>query len=136
MSLYKTSHYNYRYSAHRLLKDWRENLVTWDKYATAHWSSPGASGIGSDISQLADGEGAVAWAPGWLNINVTNGVQLMSTNGNNFGWRLVGISGNGNIKQFASSESVTNPTLRPTLDIHYSTTTLPPAVSLSAPAEQ
>ncbi|MDC8444481.1 MAG: Ig-like domain-containing protein [Nitrosomonas sp.] len=137
--LYKTSFYDYIYRAHRILLNWSETDVTWkQRESGVLWDVAGGLGLGQDIAAIHDGEGAAAWNPGWLNIDVTRGVQAMSASGQNYGWRLVPVSGNNNTKTFASSEYGTDPALRPILEIEYMPDTsiinLPPVVSLTTPS--
>lgn len=137
--LYKTSFYDYIYRAHQILHDWSETGVTWtQRESGVLWDVPGGLGFGQDIAVVHDGEGAVTWNPGWLNIDVTGGVQAMSASGQNYGWRLVPVKGNNNTKKFASSEYDTDPALRPILEIEYipdtGTINLPPAISLTTPS--
>ncbi|HEY9103473.1 DNRLRE domain-containing protein, partial [Chitinimonas sp.] len=120
LSLYKTSYYDYIYRAHRLLRDWAEGQVSWNSARVGvAWSTAGAAGAGTDYVATADGQGSAAWSPGWLTIDVTSGVQSMAQSaGSNFGWRLLGVSGNGNNKAFASREYATT-SLRPRLVVVY-----------------
>jgi len=125
LSLYKYSAYDHTFQAHRLLKDWREMEASWDNAnATTPWSMGGAFGSDTDIVSTADGQGAVGWDPGWLAIDVTSGVQALSNGAPNYGWNIVGISGNSNAIRFFSREYTTDPTLRPKLTIVYYTDTV------------
>ncbi len=138
LSLYKYSFYDHIYRAHRALKRWNEQDITWEQRESGIlWDNAGALSLGQDIADAADGESAASWGPGWLSLDVTGGVQSMSTTGQNHGWRLVPVSGNTNIKKFASSEYQTDATLRPKLEIEYlpdsGSINLPPSVILTAP---
>ncbi len=137
--LYKTSFYDYVYRAHRILLNWSETGVTWkQRESGVLWNVAGGQGFGQDIAATHDGEGAAAWSPGWLNIDVTGGVQAMSASGQNYGWRFVPVTGNNNTKIFASSEYEADPAFRPILEIEYIPDTgiinLPPSVSLTTPS--
>ena len=103
-----------------MLRNWSETQATWSQWQGAQgWSVAGANGVGSDYAATPDATVSVGWTPGWLNANVTAGVQAMSTGTPNYGWRLVGVSGNSNYKTWWSREYTTNPTLRPKLVIQY-----------------
>jgi hypothetical protein len=123
LSLYKYSSYDYKYRAHRMLMDWKEPEASWQqRLSGVAWGSAGAQSSGTDYLGAADGQGSVGWNPGWLDIDVSTGVQAMAQDQANFGWRLVPVSGNNNLKRFYSSEYVTNPSLRPKLTITFTTT--------------
>ncbi|SFK43223.1 hypothetical protein SAMN05216302_100682 [Nitrosomonas aestuarii] len=139
LSVYKTSFYDHIFRAHRILLNWSESDVTWEQRESGVlWDVAGGLSFGQDIAAIHDGEDAATWNPGWLNLDVTNGVQAMSTSGQNYGWRLVPAGGNNNTKKFASSEYEIDPALRPKLEIEYipdtGTINLPPNVSLTAPS--
>lgn len=123
LSLYKYSLYDYTYRAHRMLMDWKEPEASWQQsLSSVAWGSAGAKSSGTDYLGVADGQGSVGWNPGWLDIDVSAGVQAMAQGQANFGWRLVPLSGNNNLKRFYSSEYLTNPSLRPKLTITFTAT--------------
>jgi hypothetical protein len=104
-----------------MLKDWVEGEATWSRPRIgATWSVNGAGGAGSDYASVADATASVGYAPGWLSFDVTAGVQTMSGGMANYGWRLLGVSGNGNEKRFAARHYATL-SLRPKLTITYTT---------------
>ncbi len=75
LAVYKSSVYNYRYGAHRVLVPWEEAEATWLSIQPGRpWTEGGGLGRGTDIAVTADGEGEVGWAPGWVEIDVTAGV--------------------------------------------------------------
>jgi hypothetical protein len=120
LKLYKSSYYDHVYRAHSLLLPWLENEVTWKESQLAvFWNQAGAVSIGTDVDSQFDGEASVSWNPGWLIIDVTQGVQAIQNGRPNFGWKLVPISGNNNMKTFVSSDYAEDPTLRPALEIEY-----------------
>jgi len=122
LSLYKFSYYNMTYGLNRMLVDWSESGATWNqREAGLPWSVAGANGSGVDYAAAADAQGSAAWSPGWVNFDVTAAVEQMSQGSPNYGWRLIGLSGNTtNIKRFHTREYATDPTLRPKLVISYS----------------
>lgn len=122
----KSSFYNYTYDARRIQKDWVESAITWNNARVETNSTPGL-GAG-DIAATADGQGKIPSDRGSLTIDVTPGVQAFASGSANYGWYLLGVSGNNNAKIFYSSENITDPALRAKLEIIY---TLPPG---SAPA--
>lgn len=120
LKLYKSSCYDHVYRVHSLLSPWLENKVTWkERQLAVSWNRAGAVSIGTDIDNQFDGEASVSWNPGWLIIDVTQGIQAIQNGRQNFGWKLVPISGNNNMKTFVSSDCVEDPTLRPALEIEY-----------------
>ena len=122
LALYKESPYNMVYAVHRLLRDWSEEGATWQQRLPGQpWTTPGASGSGTDYAAVADAQASVAWDPGWVQFNVTGAVQQMSAGQPNWGWRLLPVSGYlSGLKRFYSRESPTTPELRPKLTISYS----------------
>lgn len=121
LSIYKTTLYDHRYQAHRLLADWDSVGATWNRARPdAAWASPGAAGAGRDYVAAADASANADFAAGWVEFDVTAGVQAMAAGQRNYGWRLRSIGGNPNEKRFASSEYGTQ-SLRPKLKITFST---------------
>ena len=99
---------------------WDETTVTWNESAPgAPWASDGATGAGADYLVVSDGEGSAAFERGWLEIDVTAAVQAIGGGETNLGWRLLPVSGNTQLKRFFSREYLSNPTLRPRLNITY-----------------
>ena len=123
LSLYKYSFYDMKYELHRMLQDWSETGATWNmRQSGVAWNVAGAAGIGTDIGAAADATAATDFNPGWINFDLGASVQRMSlaTSPANFGWRLIGISGNiSGLKKFYSSDFITVPSLRPKLVITY-----------------
>ena len=123
LSLYKYSFYDMTYRLHPLLQDWSESAATWNmRQSGVAWNVAGAGGIGTDYGAAADATASTDFNPGWVNFDLGASVQQMSlaTPPTNFGWRLVGISGNiSGLKKFYSSDFMTAPDLRPKLVITY-----------------
>ncbi len=72
--------------------------------------------------QAPDAVAQTNFDPGWVNFDVTGGVQRMSslTPTGNHGWKLQGVAGyvNGN-KRFHTSGYASDVALRPKLEIRY-----------------
>ena len=106
-----------------MLQDWSETGATWNmRQSGVAWNVAGAAGIGTDIGAAADATAATDFNPGWINFDLGASVQRMSLAASpaNFGWRLIGISGNiSGLKKFYSSDFITVPSLRPKLVITY-----------------
>lgn len=137
LAMYKSSYYNYTYSAHPLLIDWVESAATWVQAADGvPWNSPGASGSGSDYDANGSPTRYTEWEPGWVVLDVTNSVQSMSQGQiSNNGWQLLGTGPN-YTKMFRSSEYASDPTLRPKLIIQVDdNSNSPPSVAVTAPIE-
>jgi len=121
LSLYKYSYYDTKYQLRPLLANWVQNEVTWNQARSGvAWAGAGATGLGTDAATSPDAIGDTAWTPGWLNFDVTAGVQAMANGRANRGWVLDPLSGNGNLKYFYSSEYTGDTTLRPVLTIQTS----------------
>ena len=88
--------------------------------AIVPWAEAGASGLDTDIAATADATGSTGWSSGWIDFDVTDAVQAMSDGADNYGWKLVGVSGNRNTKQFYSGDYTGDSSLRPRLTIQYS----------------
>ena len=126
--------------AHPLLKPFVEGEATWNLSRNGvPWSSPGASGGGTDYGIAPDAVVAAGYNPGWVAFDLTNRVQqwVNSSSGNN-GWRLVSSATLSTNKTFNSSEYTTDTTLRPKLTLVYSLGSgggnAPPTVSIATPA--
>jgi len=135
LHLYKSSYYDATYRLHRLLQNWDEATVTFNQRTTGQsWTSPGARGAGTDYATTFDAQGFGGWEPGWIEFDVTSGVQQLAVNPTgNFGWKILMASGNGNIKAYHSSEYATEPDLRPRLVVSYQPPT-GPQVTITSPA--
>jgi len=123
LSLYKYTSYDVTYDLLRILPDWNASKATWNqRMASTAWGMSGANAPGVDVSAVADATASVGFAPGWIEFDVTNAVQQLSSGsaGPNFGWRLKGVKGNlQNTKRFYSSDYSANPELRPKLLVTY-----------------
>jgi hypothetical protein len=119
LSLYKSSSYDHQYRVHPLLADWNESEVSWrNREAGLPWSAPGAQDSGADVANDADGQASTGWNPGWIEFDVTSGLQAMTEGRANFGWVLEPVSGNNNAKRLRSSE-YEDASLRPRLEVTY-----------------
>ncbi|NQD36694.1 DNRLRE domain-containing protein [Permianibacter sp. IMCC34836] len=121
LKIYKYSSYDPRYAMHRLLRDWDEKLSSWNNARSGEaWTVPGAGGAGTDYLAPADAEVTAPWSAGWLDFDVTVGVQAMQNGEPNYGWRLRRVSGdNANLKRFYTRELSTDPGKRPILEVTY-----------------
>lgn len=120
LSLYKYSYYNHVYRLTPLLVEWTENEVSWERPQYGQtWASPGGLAVGVDIADTSDSEGEAGWSKGWLEFDVTTGIRAIGLGRPNYGWSMVPVSGNNNIKRYRSSET-SYTTLRPKLIINYS----------------
>ena len=140
LSLYKSGFYSWEYRVHPLLTSWLESEVTWETSRDGiSWSAPGATGAGTDFAAAADGAGSAPWIPGWVEFDVTAGVDAISHGRSNMGWSLESVAVAGNTKRFHSSEYLPDPSLRPKLTIEYTYDGTPsnaaPSVALSAPQD-
>ncbi|MES2946963.1 MAG: Ig-like domain-containing protein [Pseudomonadota bacterium] len=121
LELYKSTSYSLTLSAYRLKCDWQELQVTWSVCRTGvPWATPGAFGAGTDYQAVADGSGLAGWDPGWVKIDVGNGLKAMQTGAPNYGWRLRRTAGDDiNTKRYHAHEYTGNASLRPRLVVHY-----------------
>lgn len=107
--------------ARRLKRSWNEAQATWNVAATGQaWQTAGALGA-ADVETSTDGQGSIGAATGWMDIDVTPGVQALAAGTPNFGWRISWISGDQSTKSFNSRNDPNNPTLRPKLTVTYNT---------------
>jgi PKD repeat protein len=145
LSLYKYAGPDGTFKASRLLKDWKELEVSWNRTATnpnpLFWSIPGARGADSDYVANADQQpqASVAAANGclnapypaacWLNLDVTASTRLFASGAApNFGWKIAQINAdpgdpnntNAVYKNFVSKDNLNFTDLRPKLTISYS----------------
>ena len=136
LSMYKTSFNDHVYTLNRMLRDWTESQASWNVARTGvAWSVVGANGIGTDYAATADAQASASYNPGWIDFNVTAAVQTLGQAGNNYGWRVVPVSGTPGSRVFAAHEYGTQ-TLRPKLVINYQSSGVvnqPPTVSLTSP---
>lgn len=121
LSIYK-SYYDYTYRVHRLLRTWNELEATWNgPTRDASWTLSGANGVSSDYAATHDAEVSAPFQPGWMEFDVTARVVAWQKGQANFGWRVVGVSGNSSLKRLYSSEYSTDVSLRPKLEVRYTT---------------
>ena len=123
LAIYKSSSYGATFTANRILCDWVETEVTWQRCRVGtNWQLMGGAGSGTDFAVLSDGAGTVGSSAGqWLEIDVTTGLSAMQNVGAaNFGWRLKRSAGdNINQKSFYTRNFVTDINLRPKLTVSY-----------------
>jgi PKD repeat protein len=125
LELYRKTIYSGDYQVNRLLRDWKESEITWQKAsASTSWTSGAASGAGTDIVATADSSVTTGWGTGWVGFDVT-----VPAKGSNFGWRIYRATGS-NINQYHSSEYADDTKLRPKLTITYTESSTPPTVIL------
>lgn len=123
LSLYKYTAYNMNYQLHPVLWEWSEMSATWNqRMAGVPWAVAGANGAGTDYAVLPDATASTDFSSGWVEFNLTAGVQRMSDSSPliNHGWRLRGISGyTSGLKRFYTSDFAADPSLRPKLVVTY-----------------
>ncbi len=120
LSLYKYSSYNHHYSIHPLLVEWDETASSWlDRKSGIPWLAPGAEGSDADYGAASIGQGWADWPAGWVDIDVSTGVQAIAAGTANHGWIWRSLGGNSNNKRYYSRNYETNPALRPKLKIEY-----------------
>lgn len=120
-SIYKANVYNMEYGLHRMQQSWSEDTATWLQRSPGQpWGAAGATLAGVDYTAIPDAEDSVDWAAGWVEFDVTTAVRAFRSGSPNHGWRLRGKSGSpAALKYFNASEFLTNPSLRPKLEISY-----------------
>ncbi len=122
LSLYQYSTATLNLGAHRLLHTWVETANSWNESAAGvPWLSAGANASGGDYVGLADGMATTPTAAGWVNLDVTSGVQAFAGGTTNYGWRLRGSGALTGQSSFRSREYTTDITQRPKLTIVYAT---------------
>lgn len=121
LELYKFTNYSVTMAAYRMLCDWQELQVTWNSCRNGvAWTVPGAFGAGTDYQAVADGSGLAAWTPGWIKIDVSQGVTDIQGGAPNYGWRLRRTAGDDiNTKRYYAHEYLDDVSLRPRLVVHY-----------------
>ncbi len=121
LALYKPTAYSQTVSAYRMQCDWKELQATWNACRTGvPWTVGGAYGAGTDYLATPDGSGLVAWAPGWLSIDVSAAVVQMQAGAPNYGWRLRRSAGDDiNTKRYYTREYTAATALRPKLTVRY-----------------
>ncbi len=121
LSIYKT-YYDYIYRLHPMLRNWSEMEANWNGPNRAgNWTLSGAGGVNSDYAATHDAEVSAPYAPGWMDFDVTERLAAWQRGAENFGWRIVGVSGNASLKRLYSSEYSTDVSLRPKLEVRYTT---------------
>lgn len=123
LSMHKSTAYSMTYEVRRVLGNWSESGATWLlRMPGVAWATPGANGIGTDISATVAASATVGWDPGWMDFDVTDSVRYISAApaALNFGWRVIGTGGYLSAgKRFYSSEFAGDPALRPKLVVRY-----------------
>jgi hypothetical protein len=122
LSLYKYDGPGSSFKASRFLKSWTETGAKWSATGTTDsWGQDGAMSIGADYLSGADGQSTVGASPGWLNIDVTAGVQAFAAGFANRGWKVADNSGtNGGTPRYFRSRDHWAQGERPQLAITYS----------------
>jgi len=106
--------YSRTYEVYRVVETWNESTITWDNQPGVESTATSNTLTGTDIDV-------------WLSWDVTTDVQdFHSGSLTNYGWMIrdmVEDSGTGRWAEFRSREYSDNETLRPKLEITYTTTT-------------
>ena len=111
-------------TVYRVTRNWTETGVTWNKYdGTNTWAT-----AGGDFNESYGTVLVATTSDAWVSWNVTNLVwNWVNENYTNYGMILHAGTGtsNSNEKQFYSTNYATNTSLRPILEINYTT---PPSI--------
>lgn len=119
LSIYKL-YYDHTYRLHSLLRNWSELEANWNgPTRDGSWTLSGANGVSSDYASAYDAEVSAPFEPAWMQFDVTERVAVWQKGLANFGWRVVGVSGNSSLKRLYSNEYATDVSLRPKLEVRY-----------------
>jgi hypothetical protein len=125
LSLYKYDGPGSSFKASRFLKSWTEAGARWSSTGTTPgWDQAGAMSAGGDYRAAFDGESTVGASPGWLTLNVTDGVKAFAAGSANNGWKVADNSGtNGGTPRYFRSREHATQAERPQLTITYTSET-------------
>ncbi|HOX05844.1 MAG TPA: PA14 domain-containing protein [Planctomycetota bacterium] len=117
LSLYRKSGYAHQYDVRRVLREWREAEVTWERAGSAaSWQAVGAGGGGTDVAAEPDALVRTGEGKGWQAFDVTAGVKAFAGGARNHGWRLFSADAV-NYNSHASREHKEDASLRPKLTV-------------------
>ncbi|QGX40823.1 Ig-like domain-containing protein [Permianibacter aggregans] len=121
LHVYKATVYNATWGVHRLLRDWQETEANWLNFRSGQaWSGSGANGSNTDYVSAPDASVVSDWGTGWLMFDVTQSLQMMQNEQQNYGWRIIRSAGDRyNLKRFYTKDYTTDVTRRPKLVITY-----------------
>jgi hypothetical protein len=122
LSLQKFSSYDMTYALHPMLVDWSESTSNWNQRSSGQlWGTGGAASLNVDYASVPDSQATIGRNPGWLEFDLTAGVQAIRNGRLNHGWRLTPVAGTlSGLKRFYTREFA-DPALRPKLEVTYST---------------